>query len=288
MLAYTGLCAAAWLFVVIWLRLPRPAVAQPPQAAAATAPADDDQPQPLQPQWQRVLRSLYPIVTSADVWLLQIVFVLLFGCGVNFYSTSGSIVLSLGGTDNEGRYLFILFCIGQTAARLTATPYIGAKASRIRMIRVLAIDAIVMTAVGALAASINSTALMYGMAVCNGAAYGSLWVILLAFRDVDLVLDAATAANYGTSGYILNGFMNIGPAVGPALFGKVSGVLYDRLADSAHLCYGLACYSTYFFVHVGAAAVAGVLVVVLAYRTRPPRGNHNTGDFARLADGVHC
>lgn len=307
MLAYAGLCAASWLFVVVWLRLPRapPPPAEPQQeqeqhqqqqeeGAAVDAAAledGDEQLQPPEPRWRRALRSLRPIVTSPDAWLLQLLFVLLFGCAVNFYNTSGSIVLSLGGSDDEGRYLFILFSAGQTAARLVVTPYIGTKASRARVTNVLVLDVVILAAVGALAASVNSPVLMYCLAVCNGAAYGSLWVILFAFRDVELVLDAAAAAADGTSGYVLYGVMNVGPAVGPALFGKLSGMFYDSRANSAHLCTGLDCYATYFWLQVGAAGVAAVLVALLSCRSArrgstragPANGQHG-GEFARVVD----
>lgn len=218
-----------------------------PSGGAMAAPAP---PTGRQGSWvaRLIVWPVAGVVTSPPFWLCCSMLTAMFATTVNLYNNAGIMAATLEAEQPLPQVLFVEFCVGQLVTRVAASWWMFPNGGQLHVRRALIAAGLVLAAgvlIGTVAHLRLNAAVLYVITFVNALGYGCLWVLVFGFRAPGVLVEPHRARTFGTDEYVVYGALSLAPAVGPILADKLSGYLYDRVADPAtHGCTGPACYGT--------------------------------------------
>lgn len=258
-------CAAGATLVLAFI------VLRPPPQVTKTAFQDDDEEikkaltvnsneeeRPLPPFW----KTTWEMCKSAKFWLVMFSLTISFGISVNFYNNSGSIVLSLGGSNTAVAHIMICFAVAQIGGRLIYSvlqTMVMQRWGAFWYALLLLSSAVISISVSIGSYAINSVFYMYIFSIANGIAYGALWS-MMPFVSFSAKMYPSALRRHNVQDVQIYGLVCYAPAIGPLIFDSISGYMYDRhtKGSSSNNCIGDVCYKDFFLL----AAVLQVLVII--------------------------
>jgi len=182
-----------------------------------------------------------------------------------------SLVMSVGGNDDDATYLFLVFCGGQLVGRIATSALSTLASSPWRVHAVMCAQAIVLAVISLSAAFWNGPGHMYFYCSVNAAVYGSLWVIIFDLPNGQKTISARRREDLHVGFLEIYGLLTFAPAFGPVLFDTASGRNYDSYTKGdSHNCEGLRCFHRYLIGSSGLLMGAALLAMLnlFAFRAR--------------------
>eukprot|EP00762_Andalucia_godoyi_P002002 ANDGO_02513.mRNA.1 hypothetical protein CAOG_00083 len=194
-------------------------------------------------------------------YVVSVLFLFSFGNCVTFFSNSGEILLSAGGSKSDSNRIVLVFVAVQLVARI-ASAYLAGLGEDIRNVLneyvLIGLTNFLMVIISLLGIFFwDSIPVFYVSLALDGLAYGLLWPIVFSIANTSF-----PKYKYETVTCTVGNF-TVG--IGPLLFGLVTGMLYDQHADSeTHDCYGQECFRDSYYISLATSAFTALLAWFVA------------------------
>ena len=178
------------------------------------------------------------LLMTEDLWVAMFGLFFMFGPTVNFYNNAGSMVLAVGGDDNQLVLIFLEFCAGQVVGRIITTAMItGEEKNHWRSTLLFVLFPVLLFISSLILWQMMTLLILHILSAVNALVYGSLWVLMFELPIPGKLFDPQHQEELGFGWGPIYGLLCLSPAFSPLCFNVLSGILYDRQTSPGILFY---------------------------------------------------